>query len=89
MYTGMGIGEHYAGRNWEDRAIILQGPAALGLSTAARHLLEQQGFRPEEMPFPLRPAPVAADTAARIDSIVARLKTSCPERPAPPSSSTT
>ena len=74
MYTGMGIGEHYAGRNWEDRAIILQGPAALGLKTAARHLLEQQGFRPEEMPFPLRPVPVAADTAVHIDSIVARLK---------------
>jgi hypothetical protein len=74
MYTGTGIGEHYAGRNWEDRAIIIQGPAALGVKTAARHLLEQQGFRPEEMPFPLRPVPVAPDTGARIDSVVARLE---------------
>jgi hypothetical protein len=74
MYTGMGIGEHYAGRNWEDRAIIMQGPAALGLKTAARRLLEQQGFTPEDMPFPLRAQPVAVDTAARSDSVVAHLK---------------
>jgi hypothetical protein len=74
MYTGMGIGEHYAGRNWEDRAIIMQGPAALGLKTAARRLLEQQGFTPGDMPFPLREQPIAADTAARSDSVVAHMK---------------
>jgi hypothetical protein len=78
MYTGMGIGEHYAGRNWEDRAIIIRGPAALAVKAAARHLLEQQGFRPEEMPFPLRPRPEESDTGARVDSIVAHLEAVLP-----------
>ncbi len=54
MFTGMGIGEHYVGPNWEDRAVVIQGPGALRVKTAARELLEQQGFRPEEIPFPLR-----------------------------------
>jgi len=55
MFTGMGIGEHYAGPNWEDRAIMVQGPAALAIKNAARRLLEAQGFEPEEIPFPFRP----------------------------------
>ncbi len=74
MYTGMGIGEHYAGRNWEDRAVILQGPAALGVKAAARALLEQQGFGPEEMPFPFRAQPIAPDTGMTADTLTARLE---------------
>lgn len=55
MYTGMGIGEHYAGSNWEDRAIMLQGPAALTVRDAAYRLLLAQGFDENEIPLPLRP----------------------------------
>jgi len=54
MFTGMGIGEHYIGPNWEDRAIMIQGPGALSVKDAARGLLMAQGYEPEEMPYPLR-----------------------------------
>ena len=65
MYTGMGIGEHYAGANWEDRAVIVKGPSALTVKNAARRLLEQQGFKPEEIPLPLRPLPFGAELSGR------------------------
>ena len=55
MYTGMGIGEHYVGANWEDRAVMLRGPAALAVRDAAYRLLLNQGFTEEEIPLPLRP----------------------------------
>ncbi len=61
VYGGMGIGEHYSGPGWEDRGILLQGPAALSIKDAARELLLQQGFSEEEIPFPLRPRPKPAD----------------------------
>ncbi len=54
MFTGMGIGEHYIGPNWEDRAIMIQGPGALAVKDAARGLLMAQGYEPEEIPYPLR-----------------------------------
>jgi hypothetical protein len=54
MFTGMGIGEHYIGPNWEDRAIMIQGPGALSVKDAARDLLMAQGYEPEEMPYPFR-----------------------------------
>lgn len=57
MFTGMGIGEHYVGSTWEDRAVMLQGPAALATKDAARHLLRIQGFENDEIPYPLRPLP--------------------------------
>ena len=66
MFTGMGIGEHYVGANWEDRALMIQGPAALGLKDAARHLLEIQGFDPHEMPYAFRQLPKAPDYELKI-----------------------
>ncbi len=54
MFTGMGIGEHYVGANWEDRAIMIQGPGALAVKDAARGLLDAQGYEPKEIPYPLR-----------------------------------
>ncbi|HEX9166188.1 MAG TPA: hypothetical protein VF862_09775 [Gemmatimonadales bacterium] len=70
MYTGMGIGEHYVGPNWEDRAIMLRGPAALGVKDAARQLLEQQGFQASEIPLVFRARPRAPDWDAKADSAV-------------------
>lgn len=75
MYTGMGIGEHYAGANWEDRAVIVKGPSALTVKHAARRLLEQQGFKPEEIPLPLRPLPFGLTYQAQSDSVAAMLNT--------------
>jgi hypothetical protein len=74
MFTGMGIGEHYVGPNWEDRAVVIRGPAALRVKTAARELLEQQGFKPEEIPFPLRPLDKPTDYQARVDSGTAAIE---------------
>jgi len=69
MFTGMGIGEHYIGANWEDRAIIIQGPGALAVKDAARGLLEAQGYESHEIPYPLRhrTKPVDYDTQIQAD----------------------
>jgi hypothetical protein len=37
------------------------GPALLNLKHAARDVLLSQGFKPEEIPYPLRPKPLAPD----------------------------
>jgi hypothetical protein len=55
LFTGMGIGDHYGGPTWDDRALLVRGPAALYAKTAARELLLSQGFAEEEIPPPLRP----------------------------------
>jgi len=59
IYTGAGVGEHYVGAGWEDRAIMVQGPVLLSLKNAARQLLENQGFETDEIPWELRPRPLA------------------------------
>jgi len=55
MYTGMGVGEHYIGASWEDRAMMAQGPILLSLKNSARQLLLNQGFEEDEIPWELRP----------------------------------
>jgi hypothetical protein len=75
LYTGVGVGEHYSGPTWEDRAIVVQGPALLSLKEQARQLLLSQGLRPDQIPFPLRPREKAADYARRVAAEVARQKT--------------
>jgi len=67
MFTGMGIGEHYVGANWEDRAIIIQGAGALAVKDAARGLLEAQGYESHEIPYPLR----AQDKPNNYDQMIA------------------
>jgi hypothetical protein len=71
VYTGMGVGEHYVGTSWEDRAMMVQGPVLLSLKTAARQLLLNQGMTEREIPWELRPKAkpdnydqVVADTMA-------------------------
>lgn len=54
LYTGMGVGEHYTGSTWDDRAIRVRGPALLSLRRQARELLLQQGFAPDDIPYPLQ-----------------------------------
>jgi len=68
MFTGMGIGEHYVGPDWEDRAVMIQGPAALPVRDAARQVLLQQGMTADEIPLPLRARPKADDYAARVEA---------------------
>lgn len=66
LFTGMGIGEHYVGTNWEDRAIMIQGPAALAVKDAGRGVLLANGMTDDEIPFPLRPLQYSADYQSKI-----------------------
>ena len=70
MFTGMGVGEHYAGATWDDRAILARGPALLDLKTEARKLLLSQGFKDDEIPAPLRPVAKPADYDDRVRELV-------------------
>jgi len=72
-FSGMGVGEHYVGPNWEDRALVLSGPAALEAKTAARELLESQGFEEDQIPEPLRPKPFGEDYERRLDEYAAQV----------------
>jgi len=66
IYTGAGVGEHYANLSWEDRSILVQGPAVLGLKDAARQLLLNQGIPDEEIPYHLRARPKGPDYDAKV-----------------------
>jgi len=57
IYTGMGVGEHYIGASWEDRAMMVQGPVLLSLKNSARQLLLNQGADEDEIPWQLQPKP--------------------------------
>ena len=57
IFTGMGVGEHYAGPTWDDRAILVRGPSLVQLKDEARALLGTQGFKDDEIPLPLRSLP--------------------------------
>jgi hypothetical protein len=66
LYTGAGVGEHYANLSWEDRSLLVRGPAALGLKQAAREALLNQNIAPRRIPHPLQPLPRASDYEARV-----------------------
>ena len=72
IYTGMGVGEHYIGPTWEDRAIMAQGPVLITLKEQARQVLLSGGLSPAEIPYPLRPRPRPANYHAHIDAMIAR-----------------
>jgi hypothetical protein len=72
IYTGAGVGEHYVGASWEDRAMLVQGPVLLSLKAAARQLLLNQGIDDRDIPWELRPKVEAADYDAIVaDSLAA------------------
>ena len=68
LLTGAGVGEHYANLSWEDRSLLLRGPAALALKDAARSLLERQGLGGSRLPAVLHAHPKAPDYAQRVAS---------------------
>lgn len=68
LFSGMGLGEHYAGATWEDRALIVKGPATLALKAAARRVLERQGVTGARLPRALRPRPLGPEYAARAEA---------------------
>ncbi|MBL8982059.1 MAG: hypothetical protein JNL26_07735 [Gemmatimonadetes bacterium] len=50
VIAGAGIGEQYASGTWDDRALLLRGPAAIRAKVAARDLLRAHGLRADELP---------------------------------------
>lgn len=73
IFTGAGVGEHYANLAWEDRSLLIRGPAVLGLKQAARDILLKQGIAPDRIPYPLLPLPLASDYADRVRAQTARI----------------
>ena len=71
VFTGMGVGEHYSGPTWDDRALLVRGPAALQAKEAAREILLTQGFKPGEIPPCLRPVRKPPDYEGMVQSLVA------------------
>lgn len=54
VLTGMGVGQQYLGPGWDDRSLVLTGPALLQIRQAARELLTSQGVPESDLPEPLR-----------------------------------
>lgn len=54
ILTGQGVGEHYNGPSWEDRSMLVRGPALVALKSAARRLHLSQGYADDEVPAYLR-----------------------------------
>ena len=69
----MGVGEHYVGASWEDRAMMVQGPVLLSLKDAARQLLLNQGITDREVPWELRPKERGANYDQAIADTVASM----------------
>lgn len=72
IYTGAGVGEHYTNLTWEDRSLLVRGPALLGLKSAVRELLRSHGLPPDQVPYVLQPRPRAPDYDARVRLAVSR-----------------
>ncbi|MEO6444170.1 MAG: hypothetical protein ABIZ91_05980 [Gemmatimonadaceae bacterium] len=72
IFTGAGIGEQYANLAWEDRSLLVRGPAVLGLKAVARDVLLKQGIARERIPYVLQPRPRAADYDERVRAFASR-----------------
>jgi phosphatidylserine/phosphatidylglycerophosphate/cardiolipin synthase-like enzyme len=69
ILTGAGVGEHYANLSWEDRSLLLRGPAALALKQAAREVLLSQGMTGDRIPALLQPRALSDEYAARVEQM--------------------
>jgi hypothetical protein len=68
VFSGMGLGEWYAGPTWEDRALIVEGPAALAVKGALRRVFERQRIPTNALPEVFQARPLAPDYAARVEA---------------------
>ncbi len=71
ILAGVGVGDHYATATWEDRALLLQGPAAAEALRALRRLLERNRLDPALLAPPLRARSRAPDHAAQVRELEA------------------
>ena len=69
IYGGVGVGRAVRLRHLGGPRDPPGGPAALSVKDAARRYLKQNGFRDENIPFPLRPLPRPADYDQRVQAL--------------------
>jgi hypothetical protein len=67
ILTGAGVGEHYANLSWEDRSLLVRGPAALAIKGAARRVLETHGITGDRIPAVLQARALADGYATQIE----------------------
>jgi hypothetical protein len=72
LYSGMGIGEQYVGKTWDDRALLVRGPVLISLKDAARRVLLQQGFKDQEIPAPLQKQPLPSNYDDMVETLQER-----------------
>lgn len=72
LFTGAGVGEHYANLAWEDRSLLMRGPALLTLKEQARQLLLGQGIAPGRIPLALQPRRIAPRYQQLVDAAAGR-----------------
>lgn len=72
IYTGAGVGEHYTSNAWEDRSLLVTGPALLHLKGEVRALLLAHGLRAERIPYVLQPREKAPDYDTKVQAAIAR-----------------
>jgi hypothetical protein len=68
VFSGTGVGSEYGGPTWDDRGLMVSGPALLQLKVEARRLLRSQGFTDAEIPEPLRERPLPSDYEALVSA---------------------
>lgn len=70
-YTGVGVAEGFADQTWDDRVLVVAGPAILSLKEDAQRLLLRNGFTIDEVPLSLRPRVLSADYGRRVAALAA------------------
>ena len=71
-FTGVGVAQGYADPTWDDRVLVVAGPATLTLKEDARRLLLRNGFTPDEIPEPLRARALSPDYGAKVAALEAQ-----------------
>lgn len=69
LVSGAGVGDRFTSTAWEDRVLLVTGPAAAAGKRAAREVLLRNGMAPRDLPAPLREVPPAPDRADRIAAL--------------------
>ena len=70
-YTGVGVAQGYADPTWDDRVLVVAGPAILSLKEDAQRLLFRNGFTVDEIPAPLRPRALSPDYDDKVAALEA------------------
>lgn len=70
VYSGAGVGHQYSGQTWDDRSLLVRGPALLSLRDEFVELLREQNFKDEEIPAELLPREKPADYDEKVAALV-------------------